>query len=147
MFLLLSLIPSYVWGITLLLIILSKVEILSQPLTGRGLCRCSGVLHPCMLTWSTGYYWKGEHVSSRGQRVLLQWSIFSFLVWSPLWKSEQKKKNTIYIQHDLKGVESKEFSDIVYVFFLNIKEYSCCKKRKESIEWYKYENESSGSHQ
>ena len=62
-------------------------------------------------------------------------------------KKWAKKKNTIYIQHDLKGVGSKEFSDIVYVFFLNIKEYSCCKKRKESIEWYKYENESSGSHQ
>lgn len=39
-------------------------------------------------------------------------------------KVSKKKKNTTYIQHDLEGVESREFSDIVYVFFLNIKEYS-----------------------
>ena len=32
-----------------------------------------------------------------------------------LWKGEQK--DTKYIQHDLEGVESREFSDKVYVFF------------------------------
>lgn len=32
-----------------------------------------------------------------------------------LWKGEQK--DTKYIQHDLDGVESREFSDKVYVFF------------------------------